>query len=63
METFLPYAMNRAIREADKSSCQTIGLFAYVLNKIIDNCQHKRIDHKEKDYFAYRGLKLKIEDI
>ena len=34
-ETFLPYYLNKANREQDKSKINTLGPYAYVLNLIL----------------------------
>ncbi len=64
MESFIPYKLNEACRNKDKSKIKTFGPFAFVLQKIICYAQIERLNPYEinlKDEVAYRGAQLTIE--
>ena len=60
METFLPYALNKACREKDESKIETLGPFAVALSYILRFSQaERRIGNELRGKFrVYRGVKL-----
>lgn len=58
MESFLYKRINQISREKDISSIETLGPFAVVLGRIIEQAQRNRIDKINGPFEVYRGIAL-----
>jgi hypothetical protein len=70
METFIPYEINRATREQDKSKAESLGPMAYALSKLIDERCYINIDEESSiglnangKNILFRGVKLQKETL
>jgi hypothetical protein len=65
MQSFIPYKLNEACRNKDKTKIKTFGPFAFVLQKIIFYAQMQSEKFNPYDtnskHFAYRGIQLPID--
>jgi hypothetical protein len=60
-ETFIPYEINRASREQDKSKIATLGPFACALEEIVKYALQSNLKNQKKEiepFTVWRGLQM-----
>ena len=63
MESFVFVRLNQISRQKDPSCIETLGPYAVALTKVINTIEQKRTDKRMGEFYCYRGLVLKRDEI